>query len=159
MKTLRVCLSSSLPPLTDRDRNYLYFTYDDLALYSGQNTLYENFVITHEIPEEQVEGMIYILDTDGSVHRKEDYQDLVIAEIEDSSQVEILQKAGTMFYVNSNYKYLDSQTFKNKDELETAICEYEEYINQQPLGMGEMGDISDMADDYARERELPFYED
>lgn len=57
------------------------------------------------------------------------------------------------------YKYLDSKKFKNKDELETAICEYVEYTNQQELGMGEMGDISDMADDYARERELPFYED
>ena len=57
------------------------------------------------------------------------------------------------------YKYLDSKKFKNKDELETAICEYEEYTNQQPLGMGEMLDISDMADDYAKERKLPFYED
>jgi len=57
------------------------------------------------------------------------------------------------------YEYLDSQKFENKDELETAICEYCEYANQQPLGMGEMGDISDMADDYARERKLPFYED
>lgn len=57
------------------------------------------------------------------------------------------------------YKYFDSLEFKNKDELETAICEYCEYVNKQPLGMGEMGDISDMADDYARERELPFYED
>lgn len=57
------------------------------------------------------------------------------------------------------YKYLDSIKFEDKDQLETAICEYEEYTNQQPLGMGEMGDISDMADDYARERKLPFYED
>lgn len=57
------------------------------------------------------------------------------------------------------YEYLDSIKFKNKDQLETAICEYVEYTNRQPLGMGEMGDISDMADDYARERKLPFYEE
>lgn len=57
------------------------------------------------------------------------------------------------------YEYLDSQNFKNKEQLEATICEYCEYVNQQPLGMGEMGDISDMAEDYARERKLPFYED
>lgn len=57
------------------------------------------------------------------------------------------------------HEYLDSQNFKNKDELETAICMYCEYVNQQPLGMWEMWDISDMADDYAREKKLPFYED
>ena len=57
------------------------------------------------------------------------------------------------------YKYLDSIEFKNKDQLEREICMYCEYVNQQPLGMGEMGDISDMADDYAKERKLPFYED
>jgi len=57
------------------------------------------------------------------------------------------------------YEYLDSFNFENKDQLEAKICEYIEYVNQQPLGMGEMWDISDMADDYARERKLPFYED
>lgn len=57
------------------------------------------------------------------------------------------------------YKYLDSFTFKNKDQLEEKICEYVEYTNRQSLGIGEMGDISEMADDYARERKLPFYED
>jgi hypothetical protein len=60
---------------------------------------------------------------------------------------------------NQYYEYLDSKNFKNRDQLETAISEYCEYVNQQPLGMGEMFDISDMAEDYARERKLPFYED
>ena len=59
------------------------------------------------------------------------------------------------------YEYLDSINFENKDQLESEICKYCEYVNQQPLWMGEMGDISDMADDYIRERDLPFndYED
>ena len=57
------------------------------------------------------------------------------------------------------YAYLDSFNFENEDQLEAKICEYIEYVNQQPLGMGEMGDISDMAEDYARERELPFYDE
>lgn len=57
------------------------------------------------------------------------------------------------------YEYLDSITFEDKDQLETAICEYVEYTNRQSLGMGEMFDISDAAEDYAREKKLPFYEE
>lgn len=55
---------------------------------------------------------------------------------------------------NQYYEYLDSLTFENRDELETAICEYIEYTNKQPLWMWEMWDISDMADDYINERWL-----
>ena len=53
--------------------------------------------------------MIYILNTDGSVHRMIEYEDVVIAEIEDPEQIEILRKAGTMFYVNARHRYIDSQ--------------------------------------------------
>ena len=56
------------------------------------------------------------------------------------------------------YEYLDSIDFKDKDHLESEICKYCEYVNQQPLWMGEMGDISDMADDYIRGKGLPFYD-
>lgn len=109
MKTLRVCLSSELPDLLERNPDFLYFTYDKLFLYSGQNLLDVNFVITHEIPDSQVIGLIYILDTDGSVHRKFDYVDEKIAEIEDESQIELLKKAGTMYYIDANHRYMDSQ--------------------------------------------------
>ena len=57
------------------------------------------------------------------------------------------------------YEYLDSITFEDRDQLESEICKYCEYVNQQPLGMWEMGDISEMAEDYARERKLPFHEE
>ena len=111
MKTLRVCLSSDLPGLLDRNPDYLYFLYDKLFLYSGQNMIDVNFVITERIPDidDQVPGMIYILNTDGSVHRKVDYVDTVVAEIEEDSQIELLRKAGTMYYVNSDHRYMDSQ--------------------------------------------------
>ena len=63
MKTLRVCLSSDLPGLLDRNPDYLYFLYDKLFLYSGQNMIDVNFVIAERIPDidDQVPGMIYIL--------------------------------------------------------------------------------------------------
>ena len=64
MKTLRVCLSSELPDVLERSSDYLYFAYDKLILYSGQNEVSENFAIATEIPEAQIEGMIYILNTD-----------------------------------------------------------------------------------------------
>lgn len=109
MKTLRVCLSGDLPELLKRDPDYLYFVYDKLYLYAGQNLLDVNVAIVSEIPEEQIIGLIYILDTDGSVHRKTDYEDVTIAEIEDSSQIELLKKAGTMYYINADHRYMDSQ--------------------------------------------------
>ena len=111
MKTLRVCLSSDLPGLLDRNPDYLYFLYDKLFLYSGQNMIDVNFVITERIPDidDQVPELIYILNTDGSVHRKVDYVDTVVAEIEEDSQIELLRKAGTMYYVNSDHRYMDSQ--------------------------------------------------
>ncbi len=109
MKTLRVCLSSELPALLERDPDFLYFTYDKLFLYSGQNLLDVNYAIASAIPENQVVGMIYILDTDGSVHRKVDYSDVTIAEIENESQIELLKKAGTMYYIDANHRYMDSQ--------------------------------------------------
>lgn len=109
MKTLRVCLSSDLPGLHDRNPDYLYFLYDKLFLYSGQNMVDVNFSIVDNIPEGQIPGMIYILNTDGTVHRKVDYTDTIVAEIEDDSQIELLKKAGTMYYVDSNHRYMDSQ--------------------------------------------------
>lgn len=109
MKTLRVCLASELPIESDRSKDYLYFAYDKLYLYSGQNYLEDNFAIVDAIPENQVYGLIYILNTDGSVHRMVEYEDVKIAEIEDDSQIELLQKAGTMFYINARHRYIDSQ--------------------------------------------------
>lgn len=107
---LRVCHSKDLPGLVDRSFNYLYFAYDKLDLYAGQNNIEENYVITSALPEEPVPGMIYILDTDGSVYRNIDYSNIKIATIEDNSQIDFIKKAGTLFRVNANRRYIDSQT-------------------------------------------------
>ena len=109
MKTLRVCLSSELPGLLDRKSNYLYFLYDKLLLYNGQNMIDVNFAITDKVPESQIDGMIYILNTDGSVHRKVDYVDTIVAKIENINQIELLKKAGTMYYIDAEHRYIDSQ--------------------------------------------------
>ena len=110
-KTLRVCLSSELPVPAQRNKNYLYFAYDKLFLYAGQERIMSNFAIVTTMPAigDQIPGMIYIKNTDGSVHRKVDYADVVIANIESSSQIALLQKAGTMYYINDDHRYIDSQ--------------------------------------------------
>lgn len=109
MKTLRVCKMNDLPPELERNDNYLYLAYDKLIMFSGQNTLYENFCIVSSMPQEPVTGLIYIYDTDGSVHIWENYTDNKVATIESASMVQYIQKAGTMFYVNVNKRYIDSQ--------------------------------------------------
>lgn len=108
-KILRVCLSSELPDILDRNSNYIYLTYDKMILYFGQNEFYDNFVIADVFPESPVVGMVYILTTDGSVHRYIDYQDKKIADIEDPSQIDLLKKIGTSYTVNANRRYFDSQ--------------------------------------------------
>ena len=108
-KTLKVCLSNELPDILNRKSNYIYFTYDKLELYMGQNKLSEDFAIADKMPDEPVPGMIYILNLDGSIHRYVDYQDVKVATIEDISQIELLKKAGSIFYINNNKRYMDSQ--------------------------------------------------
>lgn len=57
------------------------------------------------------------------------------------------------------YEYMDGFTFVNKQEIEMAVCEYVEFVNNRPLCMGEMWDISDFAEDYISERNLKFDDD
>lgn len=111
IKKLIVCLSKDLPPILDRSSDKVYFTYDKLKLYIGQNIVEENFAIVEgNLPKDPVNGMIYIKNTDGSIYRMVDYTPTKIAEIEDASQLDLLKKAGTIFYVNSNNRYLDLHT-------------------------------------------------
>ena len=87
LKIFRVCLSSELPPERERQDNYIYLTYDTLTLYLGQNEFYDNFSVSESFPETPVNGMIYLLTSDGSVHRSIDYSDEKLADIEDESQI------------------------------------------------------------------------
>lgn len=109
---LKVCHSKDLPSLLDRSSDYIYLTYDKLDLYAGQNDIDENYIITDQLqdPSVEVPGMIYILNTDGSVYRNIDYNNVKLADIEDKSQIEYLKKLGNIFRVNANRRYIDSQT-------------------------------------------------
>ena len=54
------------------------------------------------------------------------------------------------------YEYMDWFTFVNKTEVEMAVCEYVEHVNQRPLCMWEMGDLREIVEDYMNERNLDF---
>lgn len=57
------------------------------------------------------------------------------------------------------YEYMDGYTFVNKTEVEMAVSEYLEHVNQRPLCMWEMGDVREIVEDYIDERNLKFDED
>lgn len=108
-KTLRVCLSKDLPDILDRDPNFLYFLYDKLMLFMGQNIYNDPFCIVSALPDDPVTGMLYIDFGDGIVKSYIDNAIINIATIESDDQKEILKKSGTTFFTNSDKRYLDIQ--------------------------------------------------
>ena len=57
------------------------------------------------------------------------------------------------------YEYMDGFNFVNKTEVEMAVNDYVEYINQRPLCMWEMGDLREIVEYYMDERNLEFDEE
>ena len=57
------------------------------------------------------------------------------------------------------YEYMDWYTFVNKDEVYMAVCEYYEKTIDRWISMWECGDMSEIADDYIRNKNLKFDDD
>lgn len=57
------------------------------------------------------------------------------------------------------YEYMDWFNFVNKEEVEMAVSEYVEHVNQRPLCMWEMWDLREIVEDYMNERNLDFDEE
>lgn len=110
MKTLRVCHSSELPSIHERDINYIYFLYDKLEVFLGQNYYSDPYAIVETLPESPVAEMLYFCLDDGKVRSIVCHEEKVLAEIESEEQLEILKQAGTTFFVNSDRRYLDVKT-------------------------------------------------
>ncbi len=107
MKTLRVCHSDALPSIHERDINYIYFLYDKLEVFLGQNYYSDPYAIVESFPSSPVAEMLYFCLDDGKIKARVSLQDTIIAEIESEEQLEILKQAGTTFFVNSDRRYLD----------------------------------------------------
>lgn len=57
------------------------------------------------------------------------------------------------------FEYMDWFSFVNETEVYMAVCDYYEKTMNRPISMGECGDMSEVADDYIREKNLNFDED
>ena len=57
------------------------------------------------------------------------------------------------------YEFMDWYTFVNETEVYMAVCEYYEKTMDRPMSMWECGDMSEVADDYIRERWLAVDDD
>lgn len=108
-KILRVCNTEFLPPLSERDPNYVYFVYDKMAIYLGRFYYSDPFCIVEVMPEHPVEGMLYIT-IDGKLKSYLDYKVVEIGEIESEDQLQYLYEAGTIYFMKAEYRYLDTQT-------------------------------------------------
>lgn len=109
MRILRICNSADLPPYVERDDNYIYFTYDNMEIYIGQNRFYDHYCIVDKIPERPAQHMLFIT-TDGDVKVCMDNTIHDVATIEDPSQTQYLLEAGSIFFMKAEYRYLDLQT-------------------------------------------------
>lgn len=111
MKTLRVCHSSDLPVMQERDINYIYFLYDKLEVFLGRNYYSDPYAIVETYPfDNAIPGMLYFCLDDGYVKSQVNLEDIKIALIENEDQLEILKQAGTTFFVNADRRYLDVKT-------------------------------------------------
>lgn len=54
------------------------------------------------------------------------------------------------------FEFMDTYTFVNGDEVYMACCQYYEKTIDRGISMWECGDMSEVADDYIRERWLNF---
>ena len=140
MKTLRVCHSSTLPVIQDREVDFIYFLYDKLEVFMGRNYYSDPYAIVASYPYNvAIPGMLYFCLDDGTVKSQVNLVDTVIAEIESPEQLEILKQVGTTFFVNADRRYLDVRTktlslpFKNGTyELTVSLAEDLE-INQNTV--------------------------
>ena len=111
MRTLKVCHSRDLPAVRNRDPKYIYFVYNMLEIFMGQNLFTDPYIVCDSDPVNPLAGMMYINSTDGSIKVLGDGTLVTIAEIEDSSQIPLLrEQGGSYFFVNADKRYLDLQT-------------------------------------------------
>ena len=57
------------------------------------------------------------------------------------------------------YEYMDWFTFVDENEVYLAVCDYYEFTMDRPMSMWECWDMSEIADDYIRDRWLKFEND
>lgn len=108
-KILRVITSEYLPSSVDRSPDVVYFVYDKMAIYLGRNFYSDPFCIVEKLPDKPVEGMLYITMA-GELKSFIDGKEENIGKIESQDQIQLLKKAGSVYFMKAEYRYLDLQT-------------------------------------------------
>ncbi len=116
-RILKVLTSQELPVPASRDKRYMYFVYDKMLLFLYQSRYSDPFSIVEELPEIDimVENMLYIT-LDGYLYTRFARSIVQLGNVElvdgspDPAQLAILRKAGTMYFMNAESRYLDTQT-------------------------------------------------
>lgn len=108
-KILKVCNSENLPPILERSNSYIYFVYDKMSIYLGQNFYSDPFCIVEQLPPEPIDGMLYIT-LEGLVKTYHDFKEITIGIIESEDQLQYLLEAGTVYFMKAEYRYFDRQT-------------------------------------------------
>lgn len=109
MKKLKICNSENLPSIEDRTNDTIYFVYDKMAIFLGQNFYSDPFCIVEDIPDYPVPAMLYIT-FQGDVKAYINDQVTVIAQIENTEELRYLNSAGSIYFMKAEYRYLDLQT-------------------------------------------------
>ena len=110
MKVLKVIHSQDFPPVQDRDPNVIYFIYNALEIFFGQNWYTDPYLVCDNDPTEPIEGMLYFILANGKVKYYTNYALTTIAEIESPDMLDLLKKqGGSYFFVNADKRYLDLQ--------------------------------------------------
>lgn len=107
MKILRICNSADLP--VDRSSDYIYFVYDKMMIYLGNNYYSDPFCIVEKIPTNPINAMLYIT-YDGNVVTYLNEKVTQIGSIEDKKQLDYIKDAGSVYFMKAEYRYLDLQT-------------------------------------------------
>lgn len=116
-RVLKVLHSQNLPLPADRDKNYMYFAYDKMKLYLYQSVYSDPFNIVETLPDKQdmVENMLYIT-LDGYMNTRIGNSLIDLGTVEkinnviDPAQLALLRKVGTIYFMNAESRYLDTQT-------------------------------------------------
>lgn len=107
MKILRICNSADLP--ADRSSDYIYFVYDKMMIYLGNNYYSDPFCIVEKIPNNPINAMLYIT-YEGNVLTYLNNKVTQIGSIEDEKQLDYIKDAGSVYFMKAEYRYLDLQT-------------------------------------------------
>lgn len=117
-RILKIIKSQDLPIPQEREKDHLYYVYDKMKLYLYQSMYSDPFSIVEKLPDQSVlvENMLYIV-LNGYMYTYSHNSIIELGHIEinefgdvDPDQLDLLKTVGTVYFMNSEERYIDPQT-------------------------------------------------